>query len=83
MAASTPNLDPLPSTMRAVVLHDAKGGLDALRIEERAVPKAGPGEVLVKIAASPVNPSSRPAITFRSEDLPEPFEPMTPILAPG
>jgi NADPH:quinone reductase len=57
MAASTPNLDPLPSTMRAVVLHDAKGGLDALRIEERAVPKAGPGEVLVKIAASPVNPS--------------------------
>lgn len=57
MAASTPNLDPLPSTMRAVVLHDAKGGLDALRVEERAVPKPGSGEVLVKIAASPVNPS--------------------------
>lgn len=57
MAAVTSPPDHVPSTMRAVVLHDATGGIDALRIEERAVPKPAAGEVLVKIAATPVNPS--------------------------
>ena len=33
--------------------------------------------------ASPVKPSSSPAMIRRSEDLPEPLPPMTPILAPG
>ena len=33
--------------------------------------------------ASPEKPSSSPAMILSSEDLPEPFDPMTPILAPG
>jgi hypothetical protein len=33
--------------------------------------------------ASPVYPSSSPAMMRSSDDLPEPFDPMTPILAPG
>ena len=33
--------------------------------------------------ASPPKPSSIPAMIRRSDDLPEPFAPMTPILAPG
>ena len=33
--------------------------------------------------ASPVNPSSSPAMIRSSEDFPEPLEPMTPIFAPG
>lgn len=57
MAASPTPLEHVPSTMRAVVLHDAKGGIDALRIEDRPTPKPTSGEVLVKIAATPVNPS--------------------------
>ena len=33
--------------------------------------------------ASPSNSLSTPAMIFSSEDLPEPFRPSTPILAPG
>ncbi len=33
--------------------------------------------------ASPVKPSSSPAIMRKSDDLPEPLAPITPILAPG
>ena len=33
--------------------------------------------------ASPVNPSSSPAMIRSSDDLPDPFPPMTPIFAPG
>jgi L-iditol 2-dehydrogenase len=36
---------PIPSTMNAVVLHDA----DDMRVEERSVPQLGPGEVLLKV----------------------------------
>lgn len=43
-----------PQTMRALVA-DAPGA--ALRLEQRPVPRPGPGEVLVRIAASPINPS--------------------------
>ena len=44
----------LPQTMRALVLHEAGGGL-ILEEVPRPVPK--PGEVLVRVAASPINPS--------------------------
>lgn len=44
----------LPETMRALVV-DAPGA--APRLEERPVPRPGPGEVLVRMAASPINPS--------------------------
>jgi len=57
VAASSP-LESVPSTMRALVMHEGASGIDALRVEDRrAVPRPGMGEVLVKVAATPVNPS--------------------------
>ena len=46
----------IPDQMTAVVL-DSYTGANALRIERRPVPKPGPNEVLVKVAATPINPS--------------------------
>jgi NADPH:quinone reductase-like Zn-dependent oxidoreductase len=42
--------------MAAVVL-DSYSGPEALRVEQRPVPTPGKDEVLVKVAASPINPS--------------------------
>jgi len=47
---------PFPDRMKAVVL-DSYTGAQALRLEERPVPKPGQDQVLVKVAASPINPS--------------------------
>ena len=47
---------PLPDEMTAVVL-DSYTGPEALRVERRPVPQPGKDEVLVQIAASPINPS--------------------------
>lgn len=49
-------LGKIPDRMTAVVL-DSYTGVDTLRIEQRPVPNPGPNEVLVKVAASPINPS--------------------------
>ena len=46
----------VPDQMTAVVL-DSYSGVEALRVEQRPVPKPGKDEVLVKVAASPINPS--------------------------
>ncbi len=46
----------IPDQMTAVVL-DSYSGAEALRVEQRPVPKPGQDEVLVKVAASPINPS--------------------------
>jgi NADPH:quinone reductase-like Zn-dependent oxidoreductase len=46
----------VPDQMTAVVL-DSYSGFEALRVEQRPVPKPGADEVLVKVAASPINPS--------------------------
>ena len=46
----------VPEQMTAVVL-DSYAGVEALRVEQRPVPKPGHDEVLVKVAASPINPS--------------------------
>lgn len=48
---------PLPSTMRAVQLRDYDGKPESISIGEVPVPHPGPGEVLVKVFASPINPS--------------------------
>lgn len=48
--------DEVPDQMTAVVL-ESYGGLEALGVEQRPVPKPGKNEVLVKVAASPINPS--------------------------
>src|SRR5215813_1075788 len=47
----------LPATMRAVQLRNYDGKPDSLTVAEVPVPRPGPGEVLVKVFASPVNPS--------------------------
>ena len=56
-------MTPLPTTMRAVQLQDYNGKPDSLRAAEVPVPRPGPGEVLVKVFASPVNPSDLMFIT--------------------
>lgn len=53
----------VPSTMRAVRLHEF--GVENLRIEEVPVPRPQPGEVLVQMKASPVNPSDLSYIQVR------------------
>jgi NADPH2:quinone reductase len=56
-------MTPLPATMRAVQLHDYAGKPSSLTVAEVPVPRPGPGEVLVKVFASPVNPSDLMFIT--------------------
>jgi len=46
----------VPEQMTAVVL-TSYSGVEGLRVEKRPVPKPGKNEVLVKVAASPINPS--------------------------
>src|SRR6516225_233860 len=53
----------LPATMRAVQLRDYEGKPGSLTVAEVPVPRPGPGEVLVKVFASPVNPSDLMFIT--------------------
>jgi NADPH:quinone reductase-like Zn-dependent oxidoreductase len=47
----------IPDTMRAVELRSYEGGADALAVADRAVPRPGARQVLVRVAAAPVNPS--------------------------
>src|SRR5215469_2723018 len=48
----------IPTTMRAVVLHRYEiGSYASLTLEERPTPQPGKGEVLVRMTASPINPS--------------------------
>jgi NADPH:quinone reductase-like Zn-dependent oxidoreductase len=49
--------------MRAVQLRDYEGKPGSLSVSQVPVPKPGPGEVLVKVFASPVNPSDLMFIT--------------------
>src|SRR5260370_39759473 len=53
----------LPATMRAVQLRDYEGKPGSLTVAEVPVPRPGPGEVLVKVFASPVNPSDLMFVT--------------------
>ena len=50
-------MEQLPDTMRAVELRSYEGEDDALAVSTRPVPRPGAGQVLVRIAAAPVNPS--------------------------
>ena len=48
----------IPTTMRAVQLTNYDGRPESITfIDNLPVPKPGPGQVLVKVAASPINPS--------------------------
>jgi NADPH:quinone reductase len=46
----------IPSTMKAVVLHEYAAAA-GLRIDAVPTPTPGPDQVLIEVAASPVNPS--------------------------
>jgi putative PIG3 family NAD(P)H quinone oxidoreductase len=58
----------IPSSMRAIFI-SASGGPEVLKVEERAVPVAGPGEVLLRVAAAGVN---RPDVLQRLGVYPPP-----------
>ena len=47
----------VPAAMRALELRSYDGGAGSLSVVERQVPRPKAGEVLVRVAASPVNPS--------------------------
>ncbi|HSM87735.1 MAG TPA: zinc-binding dehydrogenase [Candidatus Limnocylindrales bacterium] len=49
----------IPSTMRAVQLKAYDGKPESISVAEIAVPRPGPGEVLVRVHASPINPSDQ------------------------
>src|SRR5260370_38039410 len=56
-------MPPLPVTMRALQIKDYDGKPGSLTVAEVPVPRPGAGEVLVKVFASPVNPSDLMFIT--------------------
>jgi NADPH2:quinone reductase len=61
-------MDDLPEFMRAID-PDEPGGPEVLRVVQRPVPRAGAGEVLVKVAAAGVN---RPDVLQRQGNYPPP-----------
>ncbi|XXF75952.1 zinc-binding dehydrogenase [Myxococcaceae bacterium GXIMD 01537] len=48
---------PLPQTMRVLSLKSYDGRPDSLQMVERPIPRLTAGQVLVKVAAAPINPS--------------------------
>jgi NADPH:quinone reductase-like Zn-dependent oxidoreductase len=62
----------IPEKMKAIRQYEAGG---ALKIEELEVPLPGPGEVLVKMEAAPLNPSDLAVIAGGYLDRPYPFTP--------
>ncbi len=50
-------MDDIPTTMRALELQTYEGWRTGLKLVKKPVPKPGPGQVLVRMAASPVNPA--------------------------
>jgi len=47
----------IPKSMRAVQLRAYDGKPESIAVVEMPVPRPGPGEVLVRVFASPINPS--------------------------
>ena len=47
------------STMRAVQIRAYDGAPESISLVELPVPRPGPGQVLVRVAASPINPSDQ------------------------
>ena len=58
----------LPPTMRAVAI-SSPGGPEVLKLAEQPIPRPGPGQVLVKVAAAGVN---RPDVLQRMGFYPQP-----------
>jgi NADPH:quinone reductase-like Zn-dependent oxidoreductase len=51
------NLATLPKTMRALELQDYQNWQTSLTVVEKPIPQPGPNQVVVKMAASPINPA--------------------------
>lgn len=47
----------VPDQMQAVVLHSYGEGWDTIAVDHQPVPRPGAGEVLIRVAAAPINPS--------------------------
>ncbi|MGA8700491.1 MAG: alcohol dehydrogenase catalytic domain-containing protein [Candidatus Sulfotelmatobacter sp.] len=47
----------IPATMRAVQLRAYDGNPESVAVVEVPMPRPGPGQVLIRVAASPINPS--------------------------
>src|SRR5262249_3365297 len=47
----------IPDSMRAVQLRAYHGKPESIAVVEMPVPRPGPGEVLIRVFASPINPS--------------------------
>src|SRR5215211_1788944 len=85
--------DPVPETMRAMVLseyrEDVRDAIRGLTVLERPVPRPRRGQVLVKIAAAPCNPSDLLLLQGKYGTLkklptvPDPSQPGTVVGAGG
>ncbi len=53
----SPPREPLPSSMKAVRLHAYDGKPGSICVEDTPVERPGPGQVTVRVAAAPINPS--------------------------
>ena len=49
--------EPLPESMKAVRLHAFDGKPESIRVEDAPVERPGPGQVTIRVAAAPINPS--------------------------
>lgn len=66
----------MAGTMRAVVFERFGEPAEVLRVQDRPIPEPGPGEVRVRMIASPINPSDLLMVRGRYVKLPTP--PATP-----
>ena len=51
------SLEPLPGSMKAVRLRAYDGRPESIRVEDAPVERPGPGQVTIRVAAAPINPS--------------------------
>ena len=49
--------EPLPESMKAVRLYAFDGKPESMRVEDAPVERPGPGQVTIRVAAAPINPS--------------------------
>jgi len=53
----SPSREPLPESMQAVRVHAYDGKPESIRVENVPVKRPGHGQVTIRVAAAPINPS--------------------------
>jgi NADPH2:quinone reductase len=53
----SPSSEPLPDSMKAVRIHAYDGNPESIRVENVPVERPGRGQVTIRVAAAPINPS--------------------------